>query len=165
MNLIYEIIEDARENPKKCTVSPLKYRDDFHFFIARKDNRIAPLQATWLLHHEGECMSALDRAETVSGIAVIDCIWRRLDRIFPRIDTQLPRLVKIPPEFVTAYPRKSKDGSDPSGGLATIEAIFIAAAFAGNWDESLLKEYYFGLEFLRLNEPLWQQYELKPEGS
>jgi hypothetical protein len=53
--------------------------------------------------------------------------------------------------FVTAYPRASQIHPDPDGGLATIEALFIASALLGKWDVSLLSRYYFAREFMERN--------------
>jgi hypothetical protein len=90
--------------------------------------------------------------DEVSGIASIDCVWRRLPGLIRRIQGKLPILVKIPDGFVTAYPRRSLKDTDPAGGLATIEAIFVASALLGNWDVSLFSEYYFGRLFLERNQ-------------
>ena len=83
----------------------------------------------------------------------------------PALEKPFPPLVKIPEGFQTAYPRRNKKGEDPSTGLATIEALFIAAAFLGHWDETLLEKYHFGQDFLRINESLWNQYGLKNENK
>jgi pre-rRNA-processing protein TSR3 len=77
-----------------------------------------------------------------------------------RVAKPLPKLVRIPDGFVTAYPRRNKEGNDPGEGLATIEALFIAAAFLGFWDETLLEKYYFKDAFLKENEALWKKYGL-----
>jgi hypothetical protein len=82
-----------------------------------------------------------------------------------RVSLPLPRLVRIPEGFTTAYARRNKEGKDPDAGLATIEALFIAAAFLGFWDESLLEKYYFKSEFLKGNEALWRKYRLGPFAS
>jgi pre-rRNA-processing protein TSR3 len=96
-------------------------------------------------------------------IATIDCTWKKLAPALARVEGPLPKLARIPADFVTAYPRKSKTpGLDPDGGLATIEALFIAAAFMGSWDESLLEKFHFKNQFLELNSALWKKYKLKP---
>ena len=101
--------------------------------------------------------------ESLKSVAAIDCIWRRLSPIVHWIEGPLPRLARIPPGFVTAYPRRSQFGdADPGGGLATIEALFIGAAFLGHWDETLLSEYYFGEHFLETNQRVFTDYEIWP---
>jgi hypothetical protein len=67
------------------------------------------------------------------------------------VDEKTPVLVKIPRGFQTAYPRVGTAATDPDGGLATIEALFIAAALFGNFDTSLLSKYYFARLFLERN--------------
>ena len=105
------------------------------------------------LASEGGLNSPLE----VLGISCVDCVWKRLDGLIQRIQGPLPALVKIPDGFQTAYPRVSKKNTDPSAGLATIEAIFIAAALLGNWDPTLLSEYYFGRRFIELNLKRFQE--------
>ncbi len=155
----YEILMDKKENPRKCTILPLKHRQDFQIRYFRGDAPIAPFQATVLLHIDGENLANL-RKEKICSLALIDCNWKKVEPTMKRIPQPLPRLVSIPEGFVTAYPRKNKEGKDPDGGLATIEALFIAASFLGVWDESLFDEYHFKEEFLRINDTAWKKYSL-----
>lgn len=148
----YEVILDSGETANKCTIAPLAYRPDFRLIGVTSVLALGPLSADVLLHHEGECLSKIRGSlGKVNGIASIDCVWRRLPGLLRRIECKLPTLVRIPDGFVTAYPRRSSRGTDPSGGLATIEAIFTASALLGRWDVSLFSEYYFGNAFLELN--------------
>lgn len=150
--MFYEVILDAGETPNKCTIAPLGYRSDFQLLRAHGDTTFRPLRACLLLHHEGECITAFStRHRAPHGIAAIDCVWRRLNPLVQRIEGDLPPKVRIPDGFVTAYPRVSKTGKDPAGGLATIEAIFLASALLGHWDATLLSEYYFCRRFLEKN--------------
>ena len=148
----YEIVIDPGETPNKCTIAPLAYRPDFTLIRARGDVILPRLTSPLLLHHEGPCITGFRRkGPVVDGIAAIDCVWRRLGVLVRRIPKPLPVLVSIPEGFATAYPRRSIRHVDPSGGLATIEAIFIAAALLGHWDRSLLAEYYFAPVFIEKN--------------
>ncbi len=158
--LQYEIIVDHGETANKCTIMPLKYREDF---------RIIPVSSTptfvadLLLHPEGKPLSNLNLVQIkVERLGAIDCVWRRLAPILATIEPIEPLLVSIPPGFLTAYPRVSRKDFDPQGGLATIEAIFIAAAFLGTWDLSLLREYFFAEEFLEINRDRFISYGIKP---
>jgi ribosome biogenesis protein Tsr3 len=178
--MLYEVVLDAGETPNKCTIAPLAHRGDFKLFRVKKGATLGPFVSQILLHPEGECLSTLVKAgrlrpassavgpvvseSTVTGIATIDCIWRRLDTLLGRVKGELPVLAKIPPGIVTAYPRRSKLTDDPEGGLATIEAIFVAAALVGRWDLSLLSEYHFGADFLSLNHKRLQELGALPEG-
>jgi pre-rRNA-processing protein TSR3 len=43
----------------------------------------------------------------------------------------------------------SKLVPDPLGGLASVEALFLARLLLGERDESLLEDYYWKTEFLK----------------
>lgn len=159
MRLKIEVLMDKKENPRKCTVHPLRERPDFRVRYFH-NGPIEPFDADWLLHVDGRNLADM-REEKVGSLGVIDCTWRKVPSVLQRLGKPLPRLVRIPEGFRTAYPRKNKAGKDPDTGLATIEAIFIAAAFCGKWDESLLEHYHFGEEFLALNEAEWERYDLR----
>ncbi len=156
-HLSFEILIDHSETSNKCTILPLSYRPDFKITrfprqITAKPPRLR-LQSQLLLHPAGTPINDYmrDRPAFAGSLAAIDCIWRRLDPIINAIANPLPLLVGLPPGFVTAYPRQSRHDFDPEGGLATIEALFIASALLGHWDETLLCEYFFGQTFLDLN--------------
>lgn len=156
----YEILIDKLENPRKCTIHPLKGREDFTFRYFSGNKPIPPFTAECLLHIDGDDLAAIPR-NSMRSLALIDCTWKKVPGVLQRLEQPLPRLVRMPDGFRTAYPRMNKEGLDPSGGLATIEALFIAAAFMGKWDETLLGHYHFKNQFLELNEPLWNKYSLK----
>jgi pre-rRNA-processing protein TSR3 len=148
----YEVILDYGESPNRCTISPLADRPDFRLLpVAGTGSRpLGPFESPILLHPEGECLTRV-RAN-IASIATIDCVWKRLPPLLARLAGPVPKLVRIPEGFVTAYPRVSRHGGrDPEGGLATIEAIFVAAALLGRWDETLLTRYYFGRRFVETN--------------
>lgn len=153
----FEILHDPSETPNKCTIAPLAGRKDFKIISTEGTGSLGPLSSLILLHHEGECLTEIRREHDLNlkspdlSLAAVDCLWRRLEGILKRVQAPLPRLARIPEGFVTAYPRVSKKTIDPSGGLATIEALFIASALLGNWDASLLSQYYFGRSFVELN--------------
>jgi ribosome biogenesis protein Tsr3 len=113
-----------------------------------------------LLHPDGISLDAVaaGQRQEVKILSAIDCTWKRLGSVLKLIAEPLPRLVKIPPGFVTAYPRRNKQNRDPEVGLATIEAVFIAAAFLGHWDETLFSHYAFGKAFLDLNRGTFLDY-------
>ncbi len=156
--LEYEIIVDHGETSNKCTILPLRYRHDFH--ISQVPGSFS-LEAEILLHPEGLALNEFVKSKpAIRRLAAVDCVWRRLDPILQVIHAPQSR-VSIPAGFVTAYPRVSKKDFDPSGGLATIEALFIAAAFLGHWDVSMLREYFFAEKFLEMNEPAFTRYGLQ----
>jgi pre-rRNA-processing protein TSR3 len=157
----YEILIDRRENPRKCTIHPLRKRPDFSVSYFAGNRAIPAFTADCLLHVDGENLASMDRSG-LHSLALIDCTWKKVEPALQRVEKPLPRLVRIPDGFLTAYPRRNKKGEDPAGGLATVEALFIAAAFLGFWDESLLEKYYFGDAFLKENETLWRSFRLGP---
>jgi pre-rRNA-processing protein TSR3 len=53
--------------------------------------------------------------------------------------------------FVTAYPRVSKLYPMPSGGLASVEALYVARLLQGREDPSLLDGYYWKAKFMEMN--------------
>lgn len=148
----FEILVDKSESVTKCTILPLEYRTDFEIVRFGRNRPIAALTGDFLLHPEGQLLSDVRvQGAKVEKISLIDCNWRWLPGILQHLAQPWPALVRIPEGFVTAYPRRNKEGRDPENGLATIEALFIAAAFLGRWDETLLKEYYFAGRFLEIN--------------
>lgn len=159
--MIYEVLVDRAETANKCTILPLAARQDFEILRFEPNQRLKPLTGDLLLHPEGV---PLDRKEHagVRKISAVDCTWKKLTRFVKRIDGPLPALGRIPDGFVTAYPRRNKKDLDPDQGLATIEALFIASAFAGHWDESLFSRYHFGREFLHLNREAFARYGVGP---
>ncbi|MBI5365733.1 MAG: hypothetical protein HZA54_01745 [Planctomycetes bacterium] len=152
--LCFEIWVDAREQPQKCTVAPLRGRPDviLHRYHVEEPIR---LEARWLLHPDGVPLDRFARsAEAVActRLGVIDTTWRRVEGVLRRIVAPAPPArLAIPPGFVTAYPRRSKIVEDPEAGLASVEAIFLAAALLGHYDETLLEHYHWRAEFLARN--------------
>lgn len=160
--MIYEVLVDRAETPNKCTILPLADRPDFEILRFEHNQRLKPLTGDVLLHPEGTPLDRVGLKGSVRKIAAIDCTWKKLARFVKRIDGPLPVLCGIPDGFVTAYPRRNKKDQDPEEGLATIEALFIAAAFLGRWDESLFSRYHFGASFLALNKAVFERYGVDP---
>lgn len=164
MGLRFEILMDRKENPRKCTILPQKKRPDFKIRYFGGPRAIPAFEADCLLHIDGEDLSQIDRTKYHS-VGLIDCTWRKVAGCLQKLEKPLPHLVRIPEGFETAYPRRNAEGKDPGAGLATIEALFIAAAFLGTWDESLLDKYHFGKNFLERNQARWKQFKLGPYAS
>ncbi len=160
--MIYEVLVDHAEAPNKCTILPLADRGDFEILRFKPNQRLKPLTGDLLLHPEGTPLNCLEAAFPVAKISAVDCTWKKLTRFVKRIDGPLPTLVGIPDGFLTAYPRRNKKDLDPEAGLATIEALFIASAFVGCWDESLFARYHFGAAFLALNKTTFARYGVGP---
>ena len=79
---------------------------------------------------------------------MIDGTWRLAERMEKKY-ADVP--VRSLPAWQTAYPRVSKVFDDPTVGLATIEAIFIAHQALGRNTTGLLDQYHWREEFLQKN--------------
>jgi len=138
------IVVHPKERKSKCTVQALRTHNDFLFwkFPRKEPDRLPPYVRLGMGGPE------ISEADAASGLLVLDGTWRLAEKMEPAYK-ELP--VRSLPVWKTAYPRVSKQFDDPSTGLATIEAIFIAYHLMGYETEGLLNGYYWAEEFLRLN--------------
>jgi len=138
------IVRNPRENPRKCSILPLKGRPDL-IFIGYPVTRPLTLEGYIRLAAQGEELSSRD---TANGLLLLDGSWRWagvMDRDF----------LDLPPRslhgYRTAYPRISKRGTDPEHGLASVEALFLAYHILGRPTAGLLEHYRWADQFLCLN--------------
>ena len=142
------IVVHPKERRSKCSVQHLRETPGFEFHKFPADASRVPPDRYVRLGMEGACLS---RDEIDKGLLLLDGTWRWAERM--ENDYQhIP--VRSLPIAVTAYPRVSKTYDDPGGGLATIEALYIAYKILGRNTESLLSEYRWAEEFLDLNGKL-----------
>jgi pre-rRNA-processing protein TSR3 len=138
------IVRHPRENPKKCSVLPLKGRADL-LFLGYPAAKLPPLDGYVRLAAEGPALSASDADH---GILLLDGSWRWAGAMTSAFE-------KVPPRsltgFQTAYPRASKLGTDPSNGLASVEALYVAYHLLGRPTNGLLDHYRWAQRFLELN--------------
>jgi pre-rRNA-processing protein TSR3 len=143
------IVRDPRENPKKCTILPLRGRSDL--IILSYPASSGPDFAGYVrLAPEGPELSPADAS---SGLLLLDGSWRRaqaMTKAYQHIPTRSLT------GYRTAYPRVSKKGTDPSQGLATVEALFLAYHILRRPTAGVLDHYRWAEEFLRLNNLLSQ---------
>jgi pre-rRNA-processing protein TSR3 len=138
------IIRHPKENPKKCSILPLRDRPDvilLTFPVKERRNldgyvRLAP---------EGPELTA---AEADRGLLLLDGSWRWAEAMTRAFEDVPPRSLQ---GYQTAYPRVSKLGTDPEQGLASVEALFLAYHILGRPTEGLLDHYRWKEEFLRRN--------------
>ncbi len=142
------ILRDPRESVQKCSLTPLRGREDVEF-LKYDPNRRYDAAGRILLHHEGELLS---EADVGRGLFLVDSSWRRLPKLLDRVDGE-PVRRSLPPLF-TAYPRKSQVFEDPERGLASIEALYAAVHILHGPRPELLEGYRWAEEFLRLNPSL-----------
>ena len=138
------IVRHPKENPKKCSVLPLKGRSDIAF-VQYPVKTPLTLEGYIRLAADGPALSVADRD---AGILLLDGSWRwagAMSRAFADVP---PRSLH---SYKTAYPRVSKLGTDPDNGLASIEALFLAYHILGRPTDGLLDHYRWADDFLRLN--------------
>jgi len=138
------IVRDLHENPRKCSVLPLRGRPGLVFLSWPLAKR-PPLDGYVRLSAEGPVLSAADADK---GILLLDGSWRWAGKMTRDFLDVPPRSLQ---GYQTAYPRVSKLGTDPSNGLASVEALFLAHYLLGRPVEGLLDHYRWAAEFLQLN--------------
>jgi pre-rRNA-processing protein TSR3 len=138
------IVRHSHENPRKCSVLPLRDRQDVIFLHYPLRQR-PELEGYIRLAAEGPELSAADAG---AGLLLVDGSWRwaaKMSRDF----------LDLPPRSLTswrtAYPRTSKRGTDPVNSLASVEALFAAYHILGRPIDGLLDDYRWAEEFLRSN--------------
>ena len=138
------IVRHQRENPRKCSVYPLRGRPEL-IFVNYPVVKRPPLENYVRLAAEGPELSLADAA---AGVLLLDGSWRWAD-------SMTRAFLDVPPRslhgWTTAYPRVSKRGTDPDNGLASVEALFLAHHILGRPTDGLLDHYHWAAEFLRLN--------------
>lgn len=139
------VIRHPRENPRKCSIYPLKERADFRFFTYPV-SRPLPLEGYIRLAADGAELSA---ADANLGILLLDGSWSWADKMTRAYEHVPPRSLH---GYQTAYPRVAKRGTDPGNGLASIEALYLAYHILGRPTEGLLDHYRWAEDFLRRNQ-------------
>lgn len=138
------IVRHPKENPKKCSVLPLKGRPDLHFCTFPPRAPLA-LEGYVRLAAEGPPLTEADQG---AGILLLDGSWRWAGAM-------TASFVHVPPRslssYRTAYPRSSKLGTDPDNGLASVEALYLAYHLLGRPTTGLLDHYHWAAQFLALN--------------
>jgi pre-rRNA-processing protein TSR3 len=139
------IVRHPKENPRKCSVLPLRGRADILFLDYPVRER-PDLAGYVRLAADGPELSAADAG---CGILLLDGSWRWAGAMTQAFEDVPPRSLR---GFRTAYPRVSKLGTDPDNGLASAEALFLAYHLLGRPTDGVLDYYHWAEEFLRLNE-------------
>jgi pre-rRNA-processing protein TSR3 len=138
------IVRHPKENPKKCSVLPLKGRADVSFVHYPVKTPLS-LEGYVRLAAEGPPLSGADRD---CGILLLDGSWRWAGAMTAAFEHVPPRSLR---GYRTAYPRVSKLGTDPDNGLASVEALYLAYHILGRPTDGLLVHYRWAAEFVRLN--------------
>ncbi len=141
------ILRHRKENLKKCSLRGLETREDLRFFTYPRES--LPDCSGYILLAMGA--PPLTRQDQGRGLLVLDGTWRYAELMHRQL-TSRPEIRSIPDGFVTAYPRRQDECQDPTKGLATVEALFIAYSILGRNTEGLLDGYYWGDKFIEFNE-------------
>lgn len=131
------VIRHPKERRSKCSLTPLEGREDIEFYRARTE---------WSFNMTGFTVLALGAPELSiedagRPLLLLDSTWRLL----PQIEACLhgEGVYRTLPTVVTAYPRISKIADNPLGGLASVEALYLARLLLGERDDTLLSDYYW----------------------
>ncbi len=140
------VIRHAHERLSKCSLTPLHGRTEIEFLVARGEMRF---------NAEGFIVLAVDApvlspADAGRPLLLLDSTWHLLPKLVRRLDG-VPVYRSLPAGIETAYPRVSKMSEDPLGGLASVEALYLARRMLGDDDLSLLSGYRWRDEFFKIN--------------
>ena len=138
------IVRHPAENPRKCSVYPLRGRAGLTFLSYPVRNP-PDLSGYVRLAADGPPLTAADAGK---GILLLDGSWRWAEAMTRDFADVPPRSLT---GWKTAYPRVSKLGTDPDNGLATVEALFIACQVLGLPTNGLLDHYRWSAAFLEAN--------------
>lgn len=142
------ILRHRRENLKKCSLKGLEGRVDLKFFTYPVDI-LPPSASQALLLKVGAPPLTLDDRDR--DLLLIDGTWR----LAQVMEEQLPWKLEarsLPGSYQTAYPRRQTDCPDPTAGLSSLEALFLAHKILGRSTENLLDRYHWKQLFIERND-------------
>ena len=139
------VIRHPKERISKCSLRFLHDRPEMTFLRGKPDLRF---DATGFLLLSVDA-PPLSRADSGKPLLLLDSTWRWLSQLEDCVVGE-PTRRSIPSGLRTAYPRVSKVFDDPSGGLASIEALYVARKVLGEDDPSLLDGYHWKDDFLQI---------------
>lgn len=143
------IIRHQRENLKKCSLRGLEPRNDMQFF-SYPQGLLPDLNGYMMLVVEGA--PPLTSHDHDKGLLILDSTWRYLQKMISFVEGQAVLEKRtLPGIYRTAYPRKQDDCPDPTRGLSSLEALFIAYHILGRATDGLLDNYYWKEPFLKTN--------------
>ena len=143
------ILRHRRENLKKCSLRGLEKHPVLSFYTYPLDP--LPECESYLLLKVGA--PPLSEEDQSYPLLLIDGTWKLAETMRNQIQSPL-RERSLPHGYKTAYPRRQQDCPDPSLGLASVEALFLAHLILGLPTEGLLDHYHWKESFLSLNQNL-----------
>ena len=139
------IVVHPKERRSKCTILPLRGAPGLRFARSTSERATGPLDGYLRLDVDAPPLTAADANR---GLLLLDGTWRWVEDLvvpFGALETRSIQGVH------TAYPRGASIGELPDGGLATIEALYVAHRILGRSTNGLLDHYHWAKEFLVLN--------------
>jgi len=137
------VIRHAKERISKCSLRHLHDRPEMTFYKCKPGFRFDATDFT-LLAIDAPPLSTADAGRP---LLLLDSTWRWLPQLLQCVHGEaVPR--SIPGNIATSYPRTSQVYEDPTGGLASVEALYVARKILGDDDESLLDGYHWKSGFL-----------------
>ena len=142
------------EAAAKCTIRPLRGTAGLSFHAWPPRAETMPPEGALVLAPGG---APLGPGDAGVPLVLLDASWRHAAKMLNELQRRSRGGLAtraLPGGWRTAYPRRAKSGSDPDGGLATVEALYAALATVGSplLSRDLLAHYAFAEEFLALNE-------------
>lgn len=148
------LIRHRRERKSKCSLEPLVGCEGFDFYPwpANLNQTVGEPSAESLIENNYIRLAVnapvLSPADAHCNILLLDGTWKRVEPM-NRFYLDVPSR-SLPP-LITAYPRVSKTSEDPSGGLASIEALAAAFHCMGRPWRQLLDNYHWRDTFIEKN--------------
>ena len=148
MSFKVAVVIHPKEKLSKCSVWPLRGREDFEFYRFPEE-QIPDLDNCVRLGISDQLLSPLDADKT---LIVLDATWRYAARM--EADYADVPVRGLPKGWQTAYPRSSKLFEDPQGGLSTVEAVYAAYLALDRDPAGLLDHYRWRERFLKINSDI-----------
>jgi pre-rRNA-processing protein TSR3 len=147
------VIRHQKEKLSKCSLRGLERRSDM--LVLSFPLEEVPAFGGRILLTLGA--PPLSQADVDTGLLLLDGTWRYAERMSAALARPLQETIprSIPLGFVTAYPRAQTDCPNPTRGLSSIEALYIAYRLLGRDPTGLLKDYYWAAGFLAANAERW----------
>ena len=142
MTTLAVVIRHPRERVSKCSLRHLHDRPEIDLHKAVKGFRFDASNHLELAV-DAPPLTVEDRSHP---ILILDSTWRLLPELEACLEGTTRR--RSLPLVATAYPRVSRVFDDPPGGLASVEALYLALKILGTDDPSLLDGYHWKETFL-----------------
>ena len=142
-SILATIVRHPDENLAKCTLEPLRQRSEFTFLQYSSSLTVESTGAIVLSVNA----PVISKHDAGRPLILLDGNWKHV----PKLKSCLrgDPLYRSLPLVPTAYPRRNDGGLDPTEGLASVEALYLALKLLGHDDISLLSQYHWRENFLR----------------